>query len=123
MTRVLLIDDDDLVRYALKVAMEASGLEVVEAADGRMEPIAGTMGEIDIIVTDILMPEVDGLELLRHLDPSIRTTPVIAITAGGRMRNLNYLDIASQLGADAVFAKPVDERDLIAKIEELAASR
>ena len=120
MTRVLLVDDDDMVRMSLRLALEAEGMEVCEAVDGRLDSKEAAVGDIDVIVTDILMPEVDGMELLRQLRDRNIKTPVIAISAGGRFRVIDHLGMAKLLGASAVLSKPIDERELIDMIRNLA---
>ena len=80
------------------------------------------LDDIDVVVTDILMPEKDGIELLMELRERAPDLPVIAISGGGRISSLNYLETASAMGAVAVFNKPFNEKFLIEKIESLASA-
>jgi len=123
MPRVLLVDDDDLVRQALRLAMELGGLEVREAKSVEVVANPAALNGVDLLVTDVLMPQVDGLELLLHLKSQAPDLPVIVTSGGGRVEGRHYLEDAQALGAKAVFEKPFDERDLIAEINRLIADR
>ena len=104
------------VRYALAKALRKRGFEVLEARTGK-EVHDEDIADADILVTDILMPEEDGIELLIKLSKLAPELPVIAISGGGKISSGNYLEMASSLGAIAVFKKPFDENDLIAAIQ------
>ncbi len=120
MTKVLLIEDDTLVRHALRISMEMADIEVIEADHGKRGLDRFRQSDIDVIVTDVFMPEMDGIEFLMETKKCCPDTPVIVISGGGSVDGYDYLESAEFLGAAAVFAKPFDERDLIAKIEDLA---
>ena len=121
MARILVIDDDVAVRATLCHVLERSGYETVEAGDGR-EAIRLLEG-IDLIITDLLMPEVDGVDLLGMLRREGRTTPVIAMSGGGKVDSKSYLDVARALGAYAAIAKPFDLDHLLATVRDALASR
>ena len=80
------------------------------------------LDDVDVVVTDILMPEKDGIALLMELREHAPDLPVIAISDGGRISSLNYLETASAMGAVAVFNKPFNEKLLTEKIESLVAA-
>lgn len=121
MTKVLLVDDDEMVRYALRSAFEIAGIEVVEESNGSFIRNPETLDGVDVVVTDILMPNVEGIELITTLNDVVPHIPVIAMSGGGRLNSQDYLTSASDLGAAAVFSKPLDEVKLVDKVRELAA--
>lgn len=122
MTKVLLVDDDEMVRYAIRSALEIADFEVVEEPNGKFIKDLASLDDIDVVVTDIFMPEVEGMELISTLKTHVPHIPVIAVSGGGRINAKDYLQTATDLGAEAAFAKPFNEDDLVAKIRELAAS-
>lgn len=113
MTRVLVIDDEELVRLTLRQMLESEGFEVVEARNGREGVRIHGDTEIDLVLTDIIMPEQEGIDTiiqLRRKDPNVR---IIAISGGGRMRNMDFLKIAANVGADSVLTKPFTTQELL----------
>ena len=122
MTKVLLTDDNEAVRFALALALKKAGFDVVEADNGDEVMARDDLDDIDVVVTDILMPGKDGIELLMELRERVPDLPVIAISGGGRVSSEDYLETASVMGAVAVFNKPFNEKLLIEKIESLVAA-
>lgn len=117
--RILVVDDEEFVRRGLRRQMEAAGYDVDEAKDGvdAMEIVKST--ELDLVVSDIIMPKADGIELLMEIRKvKGDELPVVAISGGGRTRNLDLLKFAKSLGANAVLAKPITSGQLLATIEE-----
>lgn len=124
MSHILLIDDDDLVRFSLGLALEMAGFQVTQAehgADPVIEMVMSGGQQPDLIVSDIIMPEVEGIELLMTLKKQYPDIPVINISGGGRVSGTNYLKTAEKLGAVATFSKPLDEEVLIAEINRILA--
>lgn len=122
MARILVIDDEELIRETIRMRLEQSGHEVFEAGNGaeglrRLEEI-----DVDLVVTDIIMPEQEGIEtirLIRERDPKIG---IIAISGGGRTRNFGFLDFAKKLGANGALPKPFTGTQLLAVVESTLAS-
>ena len=113
MARILLIEDVKIARYALREILENGGHEVTEAENGN-EGIAFQRAQpFDLIVTDIIMPEKDGVETIIELKRNYSTLSVIAISGGGRTRDLYFLGLAKRSGADEVLAKPFSEAELL----------
>ena len=121
MTKVLLVDDDEMVRYALRSAFEIADMDVSEAPNGSFIKQPENLEDVDVVVTDIFMPDVEGIELITRLNRVAPHSPVIAMSGGGRLKSKDYLETASDLGAAAVFAKPLDEAQLVNKVKELTA--
>lgn len=118
--RVLVVDDDDQVRKALKILMESTGYAAVTAGNGR--EALRTVGEIavDLVITDLFMPEAEGLETIGQLKKEHPKIKIIAISGGWRDVGAGtVLTMAGFLGADAVFAKPVDNGELLGAVGKL----
>ena len=123
MKRILLVDDVPAVRLSIRVALEAIGHQVLEAADGKEAlDLLGTQA-VDLIVTDLWMPNLDGVELLKRLRASNANIRVIAISGGGTRKPIDVsAALAQTWGADAVLYKPFDNEDLVNEINRLLPS-
>ena len=119
MPGVLIVEDDKELREMLKISLQRRGFAVQEAENGK-EAISHFKPSLtDLVVTDLIMPEEDGLKVvikLRELKPAIK---IIAISGGGKVGPGSYLNLAKALGADAIYSKPFSVNDLVAKIEQL----
>jgi len=120
--RILIIDDDEQIRILLRQVMEWAGHEVIEAADGREGMHQQRMQEADLVITDLIMPEQEGLETITLLKKEYPLVKIIAISGGGRIGPDAYLPAAQELGADRVFSKPFDVRELATTVKELLAN-
>lgn len=118
MARILIIDDESQVRDVLRQALERAGHDVVEAKDGREGLRAFRVTPADLILTDILMPEKEGLETIIELRREIPGIKIIAMS-GGRGGKLNFLDVAKQLGAQRVLQKPFGVHEVLKMVTEL----
>ena len=120
MKRILLVDDVPAVRLSIRATLEAVGYQVLEASDGKEALSLLDSQVVDLIVTDLWMPNLDGVELLKCLRAANANIRVIAIS-GGDMRK--PIDVSAALaptwGADAVLYKPFDNDDLVAEIKRL----
>lgn len=106
MAKILIVDDEELARFALQEILEADGHVISVARNGVEGLNMALRGDMDLVVTDIIMPDKEGVEMIKDLKARLPDLPVIAISGGGRTRNLNFLEIAQHFGADAVLAKP-----------------
>lgn len=104
MATILIIDDEELIRALLRTTLEAAGYEVTEAANGRIGLALYRQRPTDLIITDILMPELNGLDMLLELTREFLHAKVIAISGAGGEKNV--LDVAKLLGARRTFQKP-----------------
>ena len=119
MPGVLIVEDDKELREMLKMSLLRSGFTVLEAGNGKEAITHFKPAMTDLVVTDLIMPEEDGLKVvikLRELKPSIK---IIAISGGGKVGPGSYLNLAKALGADAIYSKPFSINELTAKIEQL----
>jgi CheY-like chemotaxis protein len=116
---VLLVDDHDQVRKLLETVFTRAGYEVISAPDGDDALELLRENRPDLVVTDILMPKMEGYETIieiRRVYPDIK---IIAMSGGGRNTPDSYLGFAKDFGADAVFTKPIDMRRLLETVEQL----
>ena len=117
--QVLVIDDDVAVRQTIALLLEDVGIEVVQAADGKEGLRAFQRSRPDLIVTDIIMPEKEGIQTIIDIRKSDRHLPIIAISGGGRVGNTDFLEIASRLGATTTLPKPFDPEVLVSLVHRL----
>lgn len=112
--RVLIVEDDPSIRAGLREALELAGYGAVEAGDGRRGLELALAGGVDLVLLDIMLPEIDGLHVLERLREADRTLPVICLTALGepadRVRGL-------RAGADDYIVKPFGLDELLARVE------
>lgn len=108
MQKILVIDDNMVVRNTIVQILESEGYEVISAEDGRRGLYAFRSEHPDLVVTDIIMPEKEGIETIRDIRGEVPDAKIIAISGGGRIGNTDFLKIARQLGASDVVAKPLD---------------
>ncbi len=116
MARVLVVDDDDLLRETVVLALERARHTVHQAGDGLTALEVLDRESVDVVVSDIVMPEVDGIGLIlamRKRHPRLR---VVAMSGGGRTRNMDFLRMASALGAHATLPKPFTPDQLLAAV-------
>ncbi len=119
MTRILIIEDDDLVRDYLVDVLRRAGYEVEAAADGQAGVEMFRTRTMDLVITDIIMPEKDGIETIMDLRRDNAHLKVMAISGGGRTEPENYLNSARLLGADLTMKKPFSNKELLAAVAEL----
>ena len=122
MSTVLIIDDDTQFNLMLKSALEIKGYEVETAANGKEGKALYQNKIFDVIITDIIMPDVDGYEVildLRRMGMSDRT---IAVSGGGRTAADDYLVTAQHFDVAATFNKPIDLQALRDKVDEIIKS-
>lgn len=107
MAHILLIDDDESIRSMLTEALEEDGHTVQIAVNGK-QGIERYNSEIDLVITDIIMPEQEGIQTIMQLRKENPDVKIIAMSGGGRTRGDDYLNLAKKLGALHTFAKPLD---------------
>jgi DNA-binding response OmpR family regulator len=116
---VLVVDDDPMVLQALVILLEDHGFKVLTATDGVQGLYLYRKHRPDVIITDIIMPEKEGVALTRELRREFPEARIIAMSGGGRMGNSDYVAVARALGADAGLYKPFDDDELVATIRML----
>ena len=116
---ILIIDDDNQFRTMLRKMIERNGYEVIEASDGKEGINLYRKNPTDIIITDLIMPEKDGIETIQELKKDFPDIKIIAISGGGRIGPQDYLHLAKMLGAKRTLTKPIELPELLKAIEEL----
>jgi len=116
MPTILIIDDEELVRVLLRSALEEAGYEVTEATNGRQGLELYRNKQTDLVITDILMPELNGLDMLLELTREFLHAKVIAISGAGGEKEKNVLDVAKLLGARQTFQKPFSMSHLLGAV-------
>jgi two-component system response regulator HydG len=122
MTRILLVDDDDQVRAMLKEVLSSSGYEVWEANDGTGVCKLYEAQRFDLVITDLIMPGIEGIELiigLRQIDENVK---IVAMSGAGANSPETYLKIASKLGAQQILSKPFTIPDFLATVSSALES-
>jgi CheY-like chemotaxis protein len=111
-TRVLVVDDDEVSRLFLGRALEDAGFEVGYAGDGQVALAMLRRRTFDAVVTDLAMPGLNGLRLIREMRELDYDLPVVAVSG----QNADQLLMAEDLGANATLFKPVDREELVATV-------
>jgi len=118
--RVLVVDDRPDTLGFMLLGLESAGFEVEVAANGREALERQREHAADVVITDIFMPEMDGLETIDRIKAQFPHTRIIAMSSGvGRMQD--YLKVAGQIGADATLLKPFSTEDLVRLVGRLAS--
>ena len=119
MPRLLIIDDERLARLTLRKILERAGHEVMEASTGNEGLAMFRAKPCDLVITDIIMPEKEGIQTIIELKRDFPNARVIAMSGGGRTHNMDFLRLASKCGAERVLAKPFAMDDVSAAINDV----
>lgn len=119
MAGVLIVDDDVAVRVMLRQILEGAGYSVLEARNGVEAVRLFAEDPADLVITDIVMPEKDGLETIFELRQDFRDVKIIAMSGARRSGPNSYLEMAEQLGARLALVKPLNPRRILAAVAEL----
>ena len=119
MANILIIDDEDAIRGMVRILLERRGHAILEAADGELGIAAFRANSIDLVITDAIMPNKDGLETIAEIrkeDPEVK---IIIISGGGHRLAVDILAQAKELGADMAVKKPFSPGELTETVESL----
>ena len=119
MARILVIDDDTDVRRMVRNMLDRAGHEVAEAPNGDIGTKMFRKEPFDLIITDIFMPEKEGLETIRELHREFPDLRIIAISGGGSVGHYSYLPLAKSFGATRTLSKPFSHQELLEIVNEL----
>lgn len=119
MDKILVIDDEPLIRTYLKTTLERAGYSVEEAANGEEGLRQFHKFAPPLIITDIVMPDKDGIELIREIRKTDSTTKFIAISGGGYVEAEKYLTLAQALDIETCLKKPLHTAELLAAVSKL----
>ena len=119
MFRILVIDDDVQVRKMLRLTLAADGFDVIEAQDGKVAMRLFRQDPADLVITDLIMPEKEGIETIIELKRDYPGIKIIAISGGGRIDPKDYLYLAEKLGAQITLEKPFTRKEVLEAVHEL----
>jgi len=122
MAKILVIDDIEAIRHALSIVLEKEGHEVVQAEDG-LEGIRRLReSSVDLLITDVLMPGADGIEVIKEVRNAAPGLKVIAMSGGGNRLPAGFsLKMAQAFGAKAVLYKPFENAELVEMVRSVLA--
>ncbi len=119
MKRVLVIDDDYQVRKMLRKMLEKEGYEVLDAIDGTHGIALHKESPADLVITDLIMPEKEGIETISEMRDDFPELKIIAISGGGLVSPDPYLRLAKDMGAHDTFPKPIKKEELLSSMQRL----
>ncbi len=118
---ILLVDDEPSVLKSLELVLERAGFDVLAVNDGRLAVESMQSGRFDLVLTDLVMPDREGVETIIELRRTHPHLPIIAMSGGGMGSADLYLSVAAQVGANATLLKPFSEAQLLSVIEQVLA--
>jgi CheY-like chemotaxis protein len=119
MALVLVIDDASIMRDLVRRMLDRTNHLVIEAEDGAAGLTAFSRHSPDLVITDLFMPNKEGIETIRDIRRKQANTKIIAMSGGTSHHADEYLAAAKELGADAILPKPFGRRDLLTLIDRL----
>ena len=122
MALILIIDDEPQIRSMLKLMLERDGYEVAEASDGIEGIRIYRQNPADLIITDLIMPNKDGIGVILDLKKEFPNVKIIAMSGGGLNKPEGYLKGAKKLGAACTLTKPIDRGEMLRAIKEVLKS-
>jgi len=121
MAHILVVDDDVLICRVLRHALEGAGYQVTEAYDGRKALAAHKASPADLVITDLIMPGMEGIETILEFKKHSPATKIIAMSGGGMGQGPDYLVMAQRFGAHQTIFKPFTMQKLSAVVSEVMA--
>jgi DNA-binding response OmpR family regulator len=121
MQNILVIDDDKLMCLALAKILISAGYNVVQAGDGEEGLRLYRTQDFDLVITDLIMPDKEGIQIIRELRKENSRIRIIAMSAGGRGGATDYLKWARLMGAKQCLSKPIRREDLLAAVQAVLA--
>jgi DNA-binding response OmpR family regulator len=123
MTTILLVDDEDLLREGVREILEFSDFAVIEARDGMEALELFAVNNVDLVISDIVMPNMDGVDFVSRLRESFPAVPILTISGGSRVVRARFgLDSALLSGANDSLTKPFTAVQLLEKVNALLAA-
>lgn len=119
MSAILVADDQKGIRDILRKVLIEAGHDVAEAEDGAAALALFRARTFDLVVTDIIMPEMEGIEIIATMKREQPDIKILAMSGGGRARVMDFLVVAKKAGADAILEKPFRKNELLDRVAEL----
>ena len=121
MAHILLVDDEQLVVDTLRAAIQSKGHTVETACNGIQGLTKFSAGRFDLVITDIIMPDKEGIGMILEMRQAAPGAKIIAISGGGRTGNVEFLNMAAKLGAAATLKKPIRLAELFQALDDCLA--
>lgn len=119
MPRILVIDDDEQFLRLMQTSLSRAQFEVLAARSGKQGIKTCESTHVDLVITDLIMPEMEGLEVIMELKQKIPNVKILAVSGGGRNDPGSYLELATALGANGALTKPFSMEMLIKTVNQL----
>lgn len=119
MKKILIIDDEHYILMMLKKMLERAGYEIELASNGNEGLDLFRKSPSDLVITDIIMPEKEGLETIREMKRIQPQMKIIAMSGGGKISAENYLETAKIFGASRIIEKPFTQQTMVSSVKEL----
>lgn len=123
MKKILVIDDERQIRILLQRVLEQAKFEVLLAANGDEGAKTQKLDPSDLVITDLIMPGKEGIELIQDFKKKYPNTPIIAMSGGGIADAEGYLTMAKMMGAAAVIEKPVRKKTLLETVNGVLSQK
>jgi len=117
--KILVIEDDEQVCSMLKIVLEEEGYAVIDAPNGKVGMRLYRENGADLVITDLIMPEKEGIETIRELKRDNPNVKIIAMSGGGIIKPEEYLKIAERLGVQRTLTKPFKREEILEAVSEL----
>ncbi|WP_135078214.1 response regulator [Terasakiella sp. SH-1] len=115
--KILIVDDDDMVRESVAMVLDRNQCQTTTASSAKEALEICKTSSFDLIFTDLVMPEMDGVELIKELRTRNNNTPIVTLTGGVRVGSKNLSFAALEAGAFLALKKPVNKQQLLDAIE------
>ena len=116
--RILIIDDERQIRVILKKMLGDKEFDITTASDGNEGMTLFNEKPFDLVITDLIMPQKEGIEVINELRTDYPDVPIIAISGGGQNAPGHYLEVAKILGANAIFEKPIERKKILNAVKK-----
>ena len=116
---ILIVDDDDMMREFIRELLTTHNFNISEAANGKLGLKEFRENTPDLVLTDIIMPEMEGISFIREVRAHNKDIPIIAMTGNVHGRMEEFLDISAKLGADDILRKPIKSQEFLDAINKL----
>ena len=117
MAHILLIDDEDMVRMTVRMILEQAGHTVAEAEDVARGVAMVRENLPELVITDLIMPNKEGVETIAEIRAAHPNLPIIAMSGGGRIGATDFLEVAQKVGANRVLPKPFEPEEITSAVD------
>ncbi|MEI6127142.1 MAG: response regulator [Pseudomonadota bacterium] len=119
MATILVLDDDDMILETLSIILKDAGHDILTGSNGNEGLKRCRERKVDLVITDIVMPDKEGLETIQDIKKLYPEIKIIAMSGGGNIATSNYLQIAKAFGAQQTLEKPFKKKDIVSTVQEV----